>query len=406
MSIYQTFYTPNSNFRLFGVDRHKEKQERDYAQLMKHLHQSQNPDSNPVEIYYKDKCEKEISEFLELEKIMKNTVKEDALKHLKVRKAQTKKNNGQQMYNFIGLSRKELRDMSSQSVMSNIKREQIRLNVKYSIPLEEQDIQKQKPESKNNSHFKKAQLSKNFSQKQIDLSSYFNAKDHKVNVNYPFYQFYYQQNFSPKTVTNQINVEDQNSGLKGRNSLNQNKQFVFSQSMLNTLTLPGDGRVTFLKPSEKDSNSNYIRKPSALGTPRSATLKKYDMYKQHVEDSQFQSQDSSNNLVVGSPGNQKKSGFAAARRTSIGKGNARDTVQLIHDVVDSIKRNKDILQTSPNDEGNNIELEHDLSQGLKDMRQNKMEVSNKIHKKFKNKTIQTFNAKKFDIEKAELKQKK
>ena len=78
---------------------------------------------------------------------------------------------------------------------------------------------------------------------------------------------------------------------------------------------------------------------------------------------------------------------------------------MIHDVVDSIKRTSDIMHTSPHEEGNNKELELELNKGLNDMKRPKFEMSSKMQKKFKTKTIQTFNAKKFDIEKSELKTK-
>ena len=67
--------------------------------------------------------------------------------------------------------------------------------------------------------------------------------------------------------------------------------------------------------------------------PRSATLQKYDKYKKMQEEKNEtqQKKKSSRHLV--------------------------STVQLIHDVVDSIKKNNDVLIMNGDDEGNMVELE-------------------------------------------------
>lgn len=91
--------------------------------------------------------------------------------------------------------------------------------------------------------------------------------------------------------------------------------------------------------------------------------------------------------------------------TGAGGGSSKTTVQLLHDVVDSMKKQTETLHSSPGEECSNIELEHALNMGIKDFKSKNLEISNKISKKFKKKTIQAFNAKRFDIEKAELKSK-
>jgi len=80
----------------------------------------------------------------------------------------------------------------------------------------------------------------------------------------------------------------------------------------------------------------------------------------------------------------------------------KKTVQLIHDVVDKIKKTSDLLSPGREYEGNQRELEDELNKGFSDGSSSKL-VNSKIKHKFSKKTVTTFRAKKFDIEKKELK---
>ena len=68
-----------------------------------------------------------MQEFLELDGMINSKVQKDVARDLKLRKNSKKP----RKYKFIGLSRKELRDMSSQCVMSNLLREQNKILEKY-----------------------------------------------------------------------------------------------------------------------------------------------------------------------------------------------------------------------------------------------------------------------------------
>ncbi|CDW88424.1 UNKNOWN [Stylonychia lemnae] len=117
--------------------------------------------------------------------------------------------------------------------------------------------------------------------------------------------------------------------------------------------------------------------------PRSATLRKYDQYKRMHE-------------IQNIPSTRRNSSIYL-----------KDTVQLIHDVVDNINKTNHAMQMSPGEEGNNKQLEQELSRVFHENKNNMHTgdvtiATNKLKKRFKKETVQKFTSKTFDLEKNEI----
>ncbi|CDW77125.1 UNKNOWN [Stylonychia lemnae] len=441
-SLFSTKNSDNANVKKsqsFGASRVRERPEKDYKSFLKNQRLKMSENQTVL-----DHHDREMKEFIELDQIIRTSVIESAEKE----KEEMKHHKKHKKFKYIGLSKQELRQLGTQQIIDNLNEEKNRLFKKYNIDTSDEETSVKQPRSQLNNQKKK------HSSSLIDLGVFFQQNSSKVNE--PFENFLQHQYtlkafsgkgmfsdnnklYPPRTSKNQQFKEKEYSVFSlPRVSIAKqttkesfttpkspflqqlkNSELIPSISILDSLTptninsrnmhretsqlnaqeteviyslahlKPFDARVQFLRPL---SLKPIERQGSASGEPRSATLKKYDLYKQYNEgnlESQSSKRQNSNQID---------------KRNSLNK-NALAAVQLIHDAVDDMKKIEQIKNQSPTmKEPSNKDLEQEINNHFKDMNKDKIQMSSKLQKKFNKRTIQTFISKKFDIEK-EIKRK-